>query len=111
MGVVADERVHREMSLALHAAVAGRLLGDADMVLRALARVDAWLPRSGASAPLLHRWREILKRPAEEIGRFLTDESEDADWLRKASPFAGELPPRERERILRDVRRRVGSAD
>jgi hypothetical protein len=107
---VADERIHREMSLALHAAVAGRLAADADMVLRARARVEAWLPQSGASAPLLLRWRKVLAGSSEEIREFLTEESEDADWLRKASPFAGELPPRERERIVRDVRRRAGSA-
>jgi hypothetical protein len=110
MCVVVDAQFHQKMSLALHAAVAERLAADPAMVQRARARIEAWLPQSASSAPLLLRWRQILERPAEELRQFLTEESEHADWLRKASPFAGELPPRERERIVRDVRRRIGSA-
>jgi len=109
MNVMSDVRLRRETSLALHAAVADRLAGDPEILPRARARIEAWLAKGGASAPLLLEWREALRRPEEEIRRFLTERSEHADWLRKASPFAGELPPRQRERIIVDVRRRIES--
>jgi hypothetical protein len=109
--VVSDGRLRRETSIALHAAVAARLAGNTDLLFRARARVEAWLATAGASAQLLLEWREVLKRPEDEIRCLLTERSERADWLRKASPFAGELPARERERILREVRRRIEPAE
>lgn len=107
---MADHRLRTETSLALHAAVAARLSSDPQILEQARGRVEEWLARGGSSTPLLSRWREILALPIEDIKSALTESSEAADWLRKASPFAGALPPRERERILRDVRRRVESA-
>lgn len=98
--------LHRELSLALHTAVASML--DEEMVGEARRKLDQWLAQGGSSAPLLLRWREILFLPLDEIRGWLTDGSEEAAWLRKASPFAGALPPRERENIIRDTRRRLG---
>ena len=103
-----DGGLRREISLALHAAVASRLAGDPEILGRARARIERWLTNGGASAQLLLEWRAVLQRPTGEIRHLLTERSEHADWLRKASPFAGELPPREREHILRDVRARRG---
>jgi len=51
--------------------------------------------------------RDILSLPLDEIRAWLTVRSEEADWLRKASLFAGVLPPRQRESIIREIRRRV----
>jgi hypothetical protein len=98
--------VHYELSLALHEVVAMKL--DEDVVARARHRTTVWLAEGGSAKALLERWREILDLPLDEIRRFLTDPSEDAAWLRKASPFAGEIPPREREQIIRQVRQRLG---
>jgi hypothetical protein len=109
MSVMSDAHLRTETSFALHAAVAERLAGDPEILNRARVRIEAWLSTGGSSAPLLLEWREVLKRPWEEIRRVLTERSEHADWLRKASPFAGELPPREREHILVEVRRRIES--
>lgn len=96
--------LHYELSLALHAWVARNL--DAATVARARENALAWLSRSPNSAALLRRWLDILDMPLEQIRARLTDPSEDAAWLRKASPFAGALPPRLREQIIRDTRRR-----
>ena len=104
-----DRALRVETSLALHAAVAERLKVDPEVLDRARCKVEDWLARGGSSTELLQRWREILGSPAETIQQALTERSEAADWLRKASPFAGALPPRERERILREVRRRIES--
>jgi hypothetical protein len=100
--------VHFELSLALHSAVASVL--DQELLEQARGRVDQWLTKGGSSTPLLERWQTILALPIESVRAVLTDRSEDAAWLRKASPFAGALPPRERERILRETRRRLRSA-
>jgi hypothetical protein len=97
--------LHRELSLALHAAVAS-LLND-PIVQKARSQVDRWLEEGGSAVPLLLRWREILSMPLDEIRTWLTSRSEDAEWLRKASPFAGVLAPRQRESIIRETRRRL----
>lgn len=99
-----------ERSLALHTAVAERLREDPEILTRARTKLDEWLSRGGRSTPLWTRWREILNRPVDEVASFLTERSEDAAWLRKASPFAGALPPEERLRVLREVRARFEPA-
>jgi hypothetical protein len=98
-------RLHYERSLALHRAVAERILADASVVDRARERLEAWIARGGRSAGLLARWRDILARPRHEIAAFLADPSEEAAWLRSASPFAGALHTRTRLAILRQVPR------
>jgi hypothetical protein len=90
-------------SLALHTAVAEKVLADPRVIDRARRKLDEWIARGGSSLPLLLRWREILSRTPEEIACVLQDPSEDAAWLRRASPFAGVLEPRERWRILRGL--------
>lgn len=100
--------LHLELSLALHEAVARKL--TADLVEQALRRIEEWLSRGGNSTPLLLRWREILSRPLPEVRAVLVQRSEEAAWLRKASPFAGTIPARERERIVRECRKRLESA-
>ena len=98
-------RLHDERSLALHRAVAERVLDDAGVVERARQKLEEWIARGGRSASLLVRWREILERSPREIAAFLTDPSEEARWLRSASPFAGALDPRTRLAILRQIPR------
>jgi hypothetical protein len=104
-------RLHHAQSLALHAAVAQRILANPDLIDRARARLDVWLARdAGSTTPLWLRWKEILTGSPAQVVAVLTDPSDDAAWLRKASPFAGALEPRERERILHRVRSLVEPA-
>jgi hypothetical protein len=84
------------------------LRDDPTVLDRARAKVEEWLAQGGRSAPLLLQWREILAGRPEEVIQFLSEETEHADWLRSASPFAGVLEPRTREAILRRVRREHG---
>jgi hypothetical protein len=95
-----------ERSIALHAAVAAKLRDHPELIERAAAKVEVWLARGGRSSALLTRWRDVLGRAPEDIASFLTDRSEEAAWLRKASPFAGALSPQERWRVLREVKAR-----
>ena len=102
-------RLNRERSLALHAAVATKLRRDPEILDRAREKLDEWLARGGGTTPLWKKWRVILDRPVEEVTAFLTERSEEADWLRKASSFSGALDPEERLHIFRDVRQRLES--
>lgn len=99
-------RFDYERSLALHEAVARRLRDEPAILDRARALLEEWIGRGGRSTPLLLRWRDVLARSTAEIAEVLTDRSEDAAWLRSASPFAGALDPRTRLAILRQVRHR-----
>lgn len=99
-----------EKSLALHAAVAERLRAEPALVERAQAKLETWIARGGRSVPLLIEWRPLLDGPLDTLLAFLTERSERAAQLRSCSPFAGFLDPRERERILRAVRRRHEAA-
>lgn len=104
-------RLDYERSLALHEAVAQRVRDDPAILDRVRARLEEWIGRGGRSVPLLLRWREVLSGSVEQISALLTDPSEDAAWLRSASPFAGVLDPRTRLAILRRVRRAGDDGD
>jgi hypothetical protein len=103
---VNPSRFDYERSLALHEAVAQRVREDPAILDRALAKLEEWIGRGGRAVPLLLRWRDVLSGSAEQVAALLTDPSEDAAWLRSASPFAGVLDAQTRLAILRRVRRR-----
>jgi predicted protein tyrosine phosphatase len=102
-------RLDYERSLALHEAVARRVLDDPSVLERARAKLEEWIDRGGRSTSLLVQWREVLSRSPADVAAFLTDPSEAAAQLRSASPFAGVLDPQTRLAILRDVRQRSRS--
>jgi hypothetical protein len=83
-----------------------RLRAEPAILERARARLEEWIARGGRSVSLLLRWRDVLSRSPAEVAEVLTDRSEDAAWLRSASPFAGALDPHTRLAILRQVRQR-----
>lgn len=90
-------------SLELHRVVAGRLRSDADVLQRARERVDGWLHGSSRPHSYARAWQEVLSLPVDEVVAVLTDPGERAAALRKSSPFAGALPPRERWETWRRV--------
>lgn len=89
-------------SLALHRAIAARLLDEPEAV-RAQAR-DA-LARMVAAAPhplpLLREWQVLLERPVEALVAVLTDPDDWARELRHVTPFAGVLTAAERAEVYR----------
>ncbi len=87
-------------SLAMHRAIAGKLLaGDLRPIKIGLRNIEHWTPTAGRSIPYLVQWREILSKPPEEIAALIVEDSEKMAALRQASPFAGALTPKERWRI------------
>lgn len=99
-----------ERSIALHAAVAERLVEEPAILERARAKLAEWISQGGRSSGLLVRWQNVLARSPRDVAQFLTERTEEAAWLRSASPFAGVLAPRERLDILRKVRRQQTAA-
>jgi hypothetical protein len=105
---VSTFRLAYERSLALHEVVAQRLRIEPAILDRARAKLEEWIDRGGRAVPLLLRWRAVLSGSPEQVAAFLTDPSEDAAWLRSASPFAGALDNQTRLAVLREVRHRGG---
>ena len=102
-------RLAEERSLALHRAVADRLLEDPSVLERARQRVRGWLATGDVAAYYATQWDAVLAGSLAEIRAFLVDESEHARAMRQATPFAGAIDPRTRWRIWREVREKMSS--
>ncbi len=102
-------RLAEERSLALHRAIADRVLEDPSVLERARARVRTWNETGEVASFYATEWNVVLARPVEEIRAFLVDESEHARAMRQVTPFAGAIDPRTRWRIWREVRERIES--
>jgi hypothetical protein len=99
--------VAEDVSLALHRAVAERLLAKPELLERARRRVAMWLLDGSVARPYAEAWRAVLEEPVDAVARVLLDPGERARQMRQASPFAGLLSPRERWSIWRRARERV----
>jgi transcriptional regulator with XRE-family HTH domain len=87
-------------SLALHEAIAQRLLNDPDAVIqRARDTLGLMIERHPGAAPLLTEWDAILRRPESEVADLLLDPRPRARALRQVTPFAGILSPAERTEV------------
>jgi excisionase family DNA binding protein len=91
-----------ERSLWLHRAVAGRLVGDPEDVLRTavqnLGRLQETHP-SGMSAHWLSCWQEVLGNGVDTVLDTLVSRAPLAIELRQNSPFAGVLTNDERAAV------------
>jgi hypothetical protein len=85
-----------QRSLAMHHAIAAKLRADPPLLAIAHENLDRWTKLHGRSSPYWDRWREILKRPLEEVLALMVEDSEKMTAMRQASPFAGILTPQER---------------
>ncbi len=85
-----------QRSLALHRAIAEKLRADPSLLAVAHDNLDRWSKEKGRSQPYWDAWREILRRPLEEVLTLMVEESERMTAMRQANPFAGILTPRER---------------
>jgi len=92
-------------SVAYHRALAARIAEDPRILTRARERVRQWLAE-GRATFYARRWAELLSGPEDRLREWLVADTEDARALRQSTPFAGELDPRERWRIWREVRER-----
>lgn len=95
-------------SLWLNTAVAGKLVGRPEEVLKQaghnLTGLEARHTR-GQAAHWLKEWRELLSGPTERILEVLTSPTPFAREMRQNSPFAGVLDEDERIEVLEAFRR------
>lgn len=91
-------------SLALHHAVAARLVEDPSIVQGARQRVLDRLQSGVTSREYADRWLHLLDGSSDELIAAITDTSEHGAALRQTTPFSFVIPPRERWRIWREVR-------
>ena len=97
-----DHRLIDRRSRALGRAVARRVAADPSLAARARATLDRWrATASPRSRPALDEWADALDGPPVGVVALLTGRDERATRLRQSSPFAGALPPAERNAILR----------
>lgn len=97
----------QEQSRWLHAAVAGHLVSEPDVVLaRARGNIDrlSQVHRGTMAERWLDLWRETLDAGLDKVLATLVSESPQAAELRQNSPFAGILPEDERLRVLASFR-------
>lgn len=92
-------------SLALHRAIAERLLADARVLERARERVQQWLRDGSVSRPYAEAWRDVLSGSPEDVAEFLCADTQRARDMRQTTPFAGALDPQTRWRIWSSVPR------
>ncbi|MGB5533576.1 MAG: helix-turn-helix transcriptional regulator [Acidimicrobiia bacterium] len=98
-------------SLALHRAIADHLKAHPVETLdRARRNLTAMRTRNPQAAELFTEWDDILTRPVEAIVTAMLDPTLRARDLRKVTPFAGVLEPRERTRVYREFARRDAAA-
>lgn len=94
-------RIAQERSLAAHRLIASRLASDPSSVQRAKARLESWHQQGRVHPHWYAAWNSALELPLPQLAELLSDPA-NAD-LRQTTPFAGELDPRERWAIWKDV--------
>jgi transcriptional regulator with XRE-family HTH domain len=116
VGLAATVEYHPAMtreerrSLALHRAIAERLMADPGGVLaRARVTLRRMLPNAADSQPL-REWRILLKRPLPALLEVVLDPGPWARELRHQTPFAGILSAAERSDVYRQFAAAEGGA-
>jgi hypothetical protein len=88
-----------QRSLALHEAVAEKLIAHPELLEVARQNLRRWL--ASHPQPALLEWQRALDSlPLAGVIELLRAPDERATRLRQSSPFAGVLTPRERQAIL-----------
>ena len=83
-------------SLAMHRAIAAKLLADHALLAIARDNLTRWTASVGRSQPYADAWGELLAKPIEELVALIQADTEFMRAMRQTSPFAGVLNPRER---------------
>ena len=88
-------------SIALHHAIARRLVADPERVLaQAQQNLTRMKVAAAGGSQLLEEWRVALRRPVAALLPLLTDPAPWARELRQVTPFAGVLSASERSEVF-----------
>lgn len=108
---VGPHQLQDDRSLAIHELVAHRLRKDPSLLAQPRERLAAWRVARDMHQRYIDAWDELLNGPLERLLAFLVERSEWATAMRHASPFAGIIDFRTRDRIWTEVRDRLEAAD
>lgn len=101
--VIAPRASHRrreQQSLALHRAIARKLVTNPEAVVaKARSNLSRWTGK-GTAKPLYAAWNVLLGLPPAVLAEVMTCDTDEAAQLRQSTPFAGVLSPQERDEIL-----------
>ncbi|MBC7462469.1 MAG: hypothetical protein H7287_14015 [Thermoleophilia bacterium] len=92
-------------SLELHRMVADRIVLDATIVERAVARVRGWVAGGTVHEAYATAWLDALEGSRADLLTLLVDDSVRAADLRQVTPFAGVISDRDRQDIIRRIGR------
>jgi len=91
-------------SLRLHQCAARRLAGDPELRGAVRERLRKLRDVNPHGRVYHDRWQALLDGPLPALLRTITESSEQADALRKESPFTVLVTPEERRRVFENVR-------
>jgi hypothetical protein len=100
-----------ERSFAIHQLVAERIQAEPGLLEGPRARLAEWRQARDMHQRYVDAWEELLNGPLERLVAFLAERSEWATAMRHASPFAGIVDFRTRDRIWKEVRDRLEASD
>lgn len=100
-------RISEERSFAYHRAIAERLDGEPELVVRAIERIERWKRTNVGAQSYLDRWLALLRGPRNGLLHVMLGDDEHARTMRSIGPFAGEMAPKERWNLWREVRQRL----
>ncbi len=96
-----DHRHIDERSLAFGTAIAARLQSHPEILNMAKENLERWLNNCSLDLrPTFGEWSALLNGPLDGVIVVLTGRDERSIRLRQSNPFAGAIPPKERNAIL-----------
>ncbi|MDZ7788922.1 MAG: hypothetical protein U5L08_00215 [Xanthomonadales bacterium] len=90
----------------LHEIIAHKLVDHPELIDQARERLAAISKSNAAGRPYHEQWLELMQGPRHRLLRKMTEDSEEAELLRKESPFTALIDADER----REVFQRLGQA-
>jgi len=84
----------------LHEIIAYKLVDHPEMLDQARERLVAISESNAAGRPYHEQWLELMQGPRHRLLRKMTEDSEEADLLRKESPFTALIDADERQELF-----------
>jgi len=97
-----------QRSLALHVEIAKMIREKPELMDQVKATLQRWIRQDGEVTMVRAEWDNILKTSTiEEVLKLITRDNEEAQRLRKSSPFTGILPQEHRLAIFDEFERKL----
>jgi hypothetical protein len=88
----------------MHEVAARRLINDRALLVVARNRLQRLREVNPHGGVYHERWQQLMDGPMERLLRTMVEPSEEANSLRKESPFTTLVPSDERRRVFKSLR-------